>query len=89
MFSNGIEIHNTDYHSILNSLGKRINHGKDIYIGKHTWIGLRSVLLKGTKIQDNTIVGANSVVNKEFNESNIVIAGNPAVKRKGGIDWIR
>lgn len=50
-------------------------------IGKDCKIG------KNTKISSNSIVAWNSVVNKKFDESNVVIAGNPATIVKRNINW--
>lgn len=52
--------------------------GKNIVIGKNSWIGMNVVILPGTKLGKNTIVGAGSVVTKSFRQGNVVIAGNPA-----------
>ena len=49
----------------------------DITIGRNVWIGARTVILKGVKINDSSIVGAGSVVTKDVPEFAIV-AGNPA-----------
>ena len=34
LLSNSIEISTTDWHSVIDEQGKRINHEKDVYIGK-------------------------------------------------------
>jgi len=44
-------------------------------------------IFKGAKVSDNSIVGANSVINKKFVEENVVIAGNPAKIIKRGVNW--
>lgn len=49
-----------------------------IYIGENCFIGARSVILYGVTIADNVIVAAGSVVTKSINESNVIVAGNPA-----------
>lgn len=87
LFSNGIEIHTTDYHSITDMKGKRINPSESVYIGNHVWIGLRTIVLKGSAISSNSIVGASSLVNKKFYEENIIIAGNPAGIKKQNVNW--
>jgi acetyltransferase-like isoleucine patch superfamily enzyme len=46
-------------------------------IGKHCFIGARSVILPGVEIGDECIVGAGSVVTKDVPPKSIV-AGNPA-----------
>lgn len=50
---------------------------KDVYIGKNSFVGARCIILPGTKIGNNCIVGAGSVVSGEIPD-NSVIAGNPA-----------
>lgn len=52
--------------------------GKDVAIGQNCWIGMNSVLLPGTQLGNNVIVGAGSIVTKSFLEKGSVIAGNPA-----------
>lgn len=52
---------------------------ENIIIGKNCWIGDGVVILAGTQIGDNGVVGANSVVKGVF-DSNVIIAGVPAKK---------
>ena len=50
---------------------------KPVSIGKNVFIGCNSLILKGTVIGDNCVVGAGRVVSGKF-EENCNIAGNPA-----------
>lgn len=50
-----------------------------VKIGRNVWIGAGCYLLPGTKIGDNSIVGAGSVVNREI-PANEIWAGVPARK---------
>lgn len=50
---------------------------KPVIIGKNVFIGCNSIILKGTVLGDNCVVGAGSVVSGRF-EAGSVIAGNPA-----------
>jgi len=50
---------------------------REIHIGKNCFIGCNSIILKGTVLGDNCVVGAGAVVAGKF-EDNCVIAGNPA-----------
>jgi acetyltransferase-like isoleucine patch superfamily enzyme len=57
---------------------KEHQKGANIEINDNCWIGMNSVLMPGTILGKNTIVGAGSVVTKSFEEGNIVIGGVPA-----------
>jgi virginiamycin A acetyltransferase len=50
---------------------------KKCAIGNDVWIGTNSTILRGTKIGDGAIVGANSLVNKDVPPYAIVV-GSPA-----------
>lgn len=54
---------------------------KPIEIGKDCFIGVNSIILKGTVLGDGCVVGAGSVVCGKF-EPYTVIAGNPAITIK-------
>lgn len=67
MISFGVIIRPDDGHTIFSPESKQIlNYGKDIKIGNHVWLGEQVIILKGAVIPDNTIVGAKSLVNKQF-----------------------
>ena len=89
MFSNDIQIRSSDSHSILDLAGKRLNQADDIVIGKHCWLGLRCMLLKGTEIPDYTVVAGGAICTKKYTESNTIIAGVPAKVVKRDINWDR
>ncbi|MFR9720376.1 acyltransferase [Aeromonas diversa] len=89
MISYDVEIRNTDSHKIISrKTGERINPGKPIHIGDHVWIGARSVILKGSSIQHDSIVGTNSIVTG-FVPEYVIVAGQPAKVIKGDISWNR
>lgn len=50
---------------------------KEIHIGKECFIGARSFILPGTRIGNNCIIGAGSVVSGDIPD-NCIYAGNPA-----------
>lgn len=78
----------SDGHSLFN-FGEKYPYNKpeNIIIGDNVWLGSRVVLLKGTNLPNNSVVGACSVVNKNFREENVVIAGNPAKIIKHNTSW--
>ena len=91
MLSDEISIRNTDGHPIYDVETKeclnKVQYGKGIDIGEHVWIGSGVTLLKNTKIPENSIIGTQAVVTKQFSEPNVVIAGNPAKVVKHNITW--
>lgn len=89
MISYDVEIRNTDSHMIydLNS-NIRLNTGKEVIIKDNVWIGTKCLILKGSNIDNNSIVAAGSIVNKEFS-NNCIIAGNPAKVIKNNVYWTR
>ncbi len=88
LVATGCIIRTGDGHTLVNS-GSRdpLNEPGDIRVGRHVWIGARSMLLKGAEIANNSIVGAMSLVNKKFGEKNVVIAGVPARIICRNADW--
>lgn len=58
-------------------LNEQYTHKAPIVIGNDCFIGMNSIILKGTKLGNNVIVGAGSVVHGTFPD-NCIIAGNPA-----------
>lgn len=76
-----VKIFDHDFHPI--NPDERLEHPnsgmkcKPIEIGENVFIGCNCIILKGSKIGNNCVIGAGSVVAGEF-EDNCIIAGNPA-----------
>ena len=96
MVSSHVTLFNTDSHPIYDSAnGNVMNRVKDLKIGHHCWLGAYVTVLKNTHLEDNTIVGWGSVVNRKFYSdleystppSNCILAGNPARIVKTGVSW--
>jgi acetyltransferase-like isoleucine patch superfamily enzyme len=89
MFSKDIVFRTGDSHSIIDENGIRINPSKDIGIGNHVWIGNKVIILKGSVVHENCIVGTGSIVTKQFDKTGVIISGYPAKIIKENINWIR
>jgi len=90
MFSNNIYIRASDGHTIYDNKTKQIINKPEqlsIEIGNRVWLGNGVSVLKNSKISDNTIVGKSSIVNKKFEETNIILAGQPAKIVKSNVNW--
>lgn len=76
------KIIDNDFHP-LDPEQRRLNLNKEhtarspITIGDNCFIGMNSIILKGTTLGNNVVVGAGSVVHGSFPD-NCIIAGNPA-----------
>jgi acetyltransferase-like isoleucine patch superfamily enzyme len=92
MLSWGITVIDTNSHSLLweerrNDVKDWIKgskfkdwskvESKPVKIGSKSWIGFKSIILKGVSISEGTIVGAGSVVTANT-ESFTIVGGNPA-----------
>lgn len=78
----GCKIIDNDFHPLAYSLRfpkEQLDKVKKrpIMIGEGCFIGANSIILKGTTLGKNVVVGAGSVVSGTFPD-NVIIAGNPA-----------
>lgn len=71
-----------------NCIGNNGINNKCPQIGNNVDIGYGSAIIGDITIEDNIIIGANSIVTKNLLEKNAIYAGCPAklVRRKKGID---
>lgn len=76
MLANGVYITDSDWHTIYDRV-KRPEEPTPVMIGKNVWLGDHCTILKGVRIGDNSIVGANSVVTRDV-PPDVIVAGNPA-----------
>lgn len=91
LFSNDIHVWADDGHSILDTnTGEVLNEPKGaITIGNHVWIAQGVRITKNARIHDNSIIGGGAVAYKDYEESNVVIAGNPGKIVRRNITWDR
>ena len=98
LFGYGTKIMVTDYHTIANSENKILNKPQNITIGNHVWTGAGCIILKGSYIPDNSIVGTQSVYTAKSyiphsNEKSTglngkIFMGNPAkCVKQGDFTW--
>lgn len=66
-------IRDHDGHEVIGGRGS----AAPIVIGKHVWIGMRAMILKGVSIGDGAVIAAGAVVTKDV-APNTIVGGNPA-----------
>lgn len=81
MIAANVIIVDSDFHAVWPPENRWItstaDHDREVIIGRNVWIGMNSIILKGSRIGDNSIIGAGSVVNSLI-PANCIAAGNPA-----------
>lgn len=87
LISWGVQIVDTDFHSIYSD-GIKINENKEVFIANKVWIGSNCSVLKGVKINANTVVASNTTLTSKSDfVGNIIIGGNPPRVLKNNIEW--
>ncbi|MHA7227945.1 acyltransferase [Glutamicibacter soli] len=89
MIAAGVQIRSDDAHPIYDANShRRINPSKHIKIGNHVWLAYDSIVMGGSWIGDNSIVGIRSLVRGQF-EPNLVLVGSPAIPVRQNATWSR
>ncbi len=74
-------IADSDFHALWPAETRHVEPGFErdagILIGRHVWIGMNSLVLKGVTIGDGAVVGAGSVVTADV-PPRCIVAGVPA-----------
>lgn len=82
-------IYSSDYHAIYDVNSKRrVNHARDIIIHDRVWLAHNVMVLKGSEIGPDTVVGAGAVVSGK-SPGAVILAGNPAKVIRRGVRWSR
>lgn len=76
-----------DGHSVIWKGNKQEKNAR-IIIGNHTWCASNVAILKGSVIQDDTVIAFGGIVSREHTEGNILIGGNNKLLKKE-ISWIK
>ncbi len=89
MFSNYVKFRSDSGHSLFDiDLKKDVNamHKNEIEIRDFVWIGLDVIVLGDSVLEEGSVVGAGSLIKKEY-PGHCVIAGNPARIIRKNILW--
>ena len=88
LLSWNVQIMDTDIHKLYDG-EVQTNSDREVLIGESAWINSGCCILKGSVVANNCVVGANSLLNKRYEEPNCLIVGNPARNVKKNIKWER
>ena len=80
MLAQGAFVTDSDWHGVYDR-SLAIGNTAPVRIGNNVWIGDSTIVCKGVRIGENSIIGAGSVVVRDI-PANAVAAGNPAAVLK-------
>ncbi len=90
LFADGISMFTSDNHCIydIDSL-ERVNTPSNIVIGNHVWVCNDVLILNNSFVSDDSVIATRALVNKKFNQKNVVIGGLPAKIIRQNCNWDR
>lgn len=65
LIGRGVTIYDSDFHSIFDKNSVLLNPDKPVDIGENVWLGSRSIVLKGSSLDNNSVVPAGTVVDRK------------------------
>ena len=68
MLGRNVVIYDSDFHTLIGKNGEVLNPSASVKIENHVWLGTNVMVLKGTIIGKNSVVGANTIVKKKIPE---------------------
>jgi len=74
LFAAGVQIMDANGHKVSPETKRTLSKDepRPVKIGNDVWLGLNVIVLPGSKIGDNVVVGANSVISGEIPSNTIV-----------------
>lgn len=82
-----VQIRDTDGHPIIFE-GKELPLTGQVIIDDRAWIASDTIILKGSEISRNSVVGCRSLVcGYKMSNPNCLLAGTPAIIKKENITW--
>lgn len=87
LFSDSVTLRTGDSHAVLDVKGNRTNPSRSIVVGKHVWVGHQVIILKGSSIADDSVVGSGTLIAGQAFPAGSEIVGNPARILKAHINW--
>lgn len=77
LFSRMCYLSDSDHHRIVDEDGNITNYPHETIIGNNVWVGVKATVMKGAKIKDGCVIGANSMVGGRVKE-HLLVMNEPA-----------
>ncbi|WP_396595199.1 acyltransferase [Brevundimonas sp. R86498] len=89
MIANQVYVSLSDIHPIHDrATGQRLNPPGSVRIGAHVWLGLRCMVMKGSRIGPGAVIAAGAVVSGEVPD-HVIAGGVPARVLRTDVEWHR
>lgn len=89
MIGRNVIIYDSDFHQLRNKENMPVNPPKSVIIGDHVWLTSNITVLKGVKIGKNSLVTAQTVINKDVPEQCIIAGKASGTVIKDYVNWNR
>lgn len=86
-FDDNVKLFCSDGHTILNDDGDILNQNDNVTIGDNVWLCINSIVLKGAKIESDSVIGPYALVYEGSYPTKSLLTGAPAVINKSNINW--
>ena len=86
-FARGTQIYASDMHSMTDDKGRLTNKASFVSIGNHVWFCTESMILRNSAVNDNSVVGARTIIDGVYHQTNVLIVGSPARIARQNINW--
>ena len=82
LFAQNIHIYDHDHKfDSLHGVKKKEFNTAPVVIGKNCWIGANTIILRGTEIGDNSVVGAGSILKGKYPGGSLIVQPRETVVR--------
>ncbi|ALB47600.1 Coenzyme F420 hydrogenase/dehydrogenase, beta subunit C-terminal domain [Clostridium beijerinckii] len=76
MLGRNIVIYDSDHHQVLDEHYKMINNPKEVILEDHVWLTSNVTVLKGVRIEKNSLITAQTLIRKDCSENSLVSGGS-------------
>lgn len=82
-FGPNVQIYDHDHDfRVENGLKDQKYRTSDVLIGNNVWVGANVVILRGTKIGDNCVIGAGAIIQGEFPNNTLISSNRDLITKK-------
>lgn len=89
MLGRNVLVYDSDFHQLRDEDGKQINPPKEVTIGNHVWLTSNINILKGVTIGQDSLISAQTVINKDIPEHSIIAGMATGKCIKDSVNWSR